>query len=153
MMEDVTALALMVAAAMAACFGTYFLTTSRNPRVKALREHIDFYSKSIDDYRREIRSLKAKLAQVEKGRVPYDAVDAGSDSQFIDAIIAAMPPNVRSIVNSMGLRDQALGYLREHPEIKDQVVDVIKKQAGAAGGKSDQDQGSQATLQVQGDAL
>lgn len=137
MIEDVTAVLIGALAAMAGAMTTYFLVVSRNPRVKALREHVDFYSKSIDDYRSEIKRLKGKLAVMQKGAIPYEAIDSSSDGAFLDAIIGAMPPNIRTIVNKMGLKEQAVSFLKEHPELKDQVIDVIKKQAGAAGGKGE----------------
>ena len=151
MIEDLTAILLAALACVGGAMTTYFMVVSRNPRVKALREHVDFYSKSIDDYRSEIKRLKGKLAVMSKGTIPYEAIDSSSDGAFLDAIIGAMPPNIRAIVNRMGLKEQAVAFLKDHPELKDQVIDIIKKQAGAAGGKTTTDQGpeGQATLQTE----
>ena len=101
-----------------------------HPKNKAIRKDAEFWEGESDSYRKEIKRLKGSLAQIKKGNIPYDAVDAGSDEAFIEGIFNALPPNLAFLKQFKGT---AIQYLKDNPQAKEQIIEVIKSKMGGKG--------------------
>jgi len=111
----------------------YSLIGSRNPRVRQMKEQESFWYNETQNLRKEIKLLKRAVSQSKSGNIPYDAVNATSDDQLIEAIFAVLPSNLKHIINPF--KESAKEYVAKNPEIKDAIVQTIKAKAGAAAGK------------------
>jgi len=112
---------------------TYSMIGSRNPRVRQMKEQESFWYNETQNLRKEIKLLKRAVSQSKSGTIPYDAVNATSDDQLIEAIFAVLPSNLKHIINPF--KESAKEYVAKNPEIKDAIVQTIKAKAGAAAGK------------------
>jgi hypothetical protein len=111
----------------------YSLIGARNPRVKQMREQESFWYNETQNLRKEIKTLKRQVSNGKMGNIPYDAMNATTDDQLIEAIFAVLPSNLKHIINPF--KETAKDYVSKNPEIKDAIIQTIKQKAGAAAGK------------------
>lgn len=102
------------------------------PKSRTAREMQDFYERSIDTLKKDIKSLRAKVSYYQKGAIPSDLAssDANNPEALIDAVFGALPSNWRPILQQF--KPQIVAEMKKDPEAVKNIIEVIKTKVGTS---------------------